>query len=140
MKKQILIVDDELSILKLLNFVLSPYYDLVIKNSGMNAFSWLEEGNNPDLIISDLSMPHFDGKMFIHNLKISGYYRYTPIILLSGEENLDRIARNMSFKIDFVIPKPFNPDILKDAISQILLSDYTSETDEKENPNELTAA
>jgi len=140
MKKRILIVDDELSILKLLNFVLSPYYDLVIKNSGMNAFSWLEEGNNPDLIISDLSMPHFDGKMFIHNLKISGFYRYTPIILLSGEENLDFIARNMSFKIDFVLPKPFNPDVLKNAISNILSPAFSSENDERQNPNELTAA
>lgn len=137
MKKQILIVDDELSILKLLNFVLSPFYDLIIKNSGMNAFSWLEEGNNPDLIISDLSMPHFDGKMFIHNLKISGYYRYTPVILLSGEENLSQIAENMSFKIDFVMPKPFNPDILKAAISNILFPEATST---QENSNELTAA
>ncbi|MDB5119541.1 MAG: two-component system response regulator [Sphingobacteriales bacterium] len=119
MKKQILIVDDELSILKLLNFVLSPTYDLVIKNSGVEAISWLEEGNNPDLIISDLSMPYFDGSLFIRNLKISGFYRETPVILVSGEENLAELVKDMPFEVNYFISKPFNPSDLKAAISNI---------------------
>ena len=119
MKKQILIVDDEPSILKLLNFLLSQQYELVMKSSGISAFDWLEEGNNPDLIISDLNMPHFDGRKFIHNLRISGFYRFTPVILLSGEDELKQISNSMSAKIDFVLNKPFNPEILKQAISQI---------------------
>ena len=119
MKKQILIVDDELSILKLLNFVLSPTYDLVIKNSGVDAISWLEEGNNPDLIISDLSMPYFDGNLFIRNLKISGFYRETPVILVSGEDNLADLVKDMPFEVNYFISKPFNPSDLKAAISNI---------------------
>jgi len=120
MMKQILLVDDEPSILKLLNFLLSPDYDLVLKNSGVSAFDWLEEGNNPDLIISDLNMPHFDGAMFIHNLKISGYYRFTPIILLSGDAELGRIANERTANVDFILQKPFNPTILKQAILKVL--------------------
>lgn len=123
MKKQILIVDDELSILKLLNFVLSPIYDLIIKNSGVEAISWLEEGNNPDLIISDLSMPYFDGSLFIRNLKISGFYRKTPVILVSGEENLADLVQEMPFEVNYFISKPFNPSELKAAISTIF-SEY----------------
>ena len=119
MKKQILIVDDELSILKLLNFVLSPTYDLVIKNSGVDAISWLEEGNNPGLIISDLSMPYFDGNLFIRNLKISGFYRETPVILVSGEDNLADLVKDMPFKVNYFISKPFNPADLKAAIATI---------------------
>jgi CheY-like chemotaxis protein len=118
-KKQILIVDDELSILKLLNFVLSPIYELVVKNSGVEAISWLEEGNNPDLIISDLSMPYFDGSLFIRNLKISGFYNKTPIILVSGEENLAERVKEMPFEVNYYISKPFNPSELKVAISTI---------------------
>jgi len=124
MMKQILLVDDEPSILKLLNFLLSPDYDLVLKNSGVSAFDWLEEGNNPDLIISDLNMPHFDGAMFIHNLKISGYYRFTPIILLSGEAELGQVSNELSPNIDFVLQKPFNPDVLKQAIENILSTEF----------------
>ena len=118
-KKQILVVDDEVSILKLLNFVLSNEYDLVIKNSGVEALTWLEEGNSPALILSDLEMPYFDGSSFIHNLKISGFYRDTPVIILSGASNLTERVSKMTFKLDAFIPKPFNPVQLKEAISDV---------------------
>ncbi len=118
-KKQILVVDDEVSILKLLNFVLSSQYDLVIKNSGVEALTWLEEGNSPALILSDLEMPYFDGSSFIHNLKISGFYRDTPVIILSGAINLEDRVSQMKFELDAYIPKPFNPVQLKEAISYV---------------------
>ncbi len=118
-KKQILIVDDEVSILKLLNFVLSVEYDLVIKTSGVEALSWLEEGHSPALIMSDLEMPYFDGSSFIYNLKISGFYRDTPVIILSGASNLpDRVAQ-MPFELDDFIQKPFNPTRLKEVILNV---------------------
>jgi two-component system, chemotaxis family, chemotaxis protein CheY len=120
MRKQILVVDDELSILKLLNFILSKDYDLVIKQNGADAISWLEDGNDPALIISDLEMPYIDGGSFIRNLKISGYYRDTPVILLSGANNLDRIVEQMPFQADCYFKKPFNPTELKMAIIEIL--------------------
>lgn len=120
-KKQILVVDDEVSILKLLNFVLSSQYDLVIKTSGVEALTWLEEGNSPALILSDLEMPYFDGSSFIHNLKISGFYRDTPVIILSGAKNLEERVSQMPFKLDDYMPKPFNPTQLKEAISNVFI-------------------
>jgi len=119
-KKIILIVDDEPSILKLLNFILSSEYTLIIKTSGIEAIAWLEEGNDPDLIISDLMMPYFDGSTLIKNLKISGFYRNTPVILLSGAEDLEDKVKEMPFKIDQFLEKPFNPTILKSHITQLL--------------------
>jgi CheY-like chemotaxis protein len=120
MKKQILVVDDELSILKLLNFILSKEYDLVIKQNGADAIKWLEDGNDPALIISDLEMPYIDGGSFIRNLKISGFYRDTPVILLSGADNLESIAEQMPYRADACLKKPFNPAILKSAITTAL--------------------
>jgi CheY-like chemotaxis protein len=120
MKTQVLIVDDDLSILKLLNFILSKDYDLIIKNSGLEALSWLEEGNDPDLVISDLQMPYLDGLTFVRNLKISGFYRDTPIIVLSGADNLSEQVADMAFKVDAHLQKPFNPVALKSAITKVL--------------------
>ncbi|PWG82165.1 response regulator [Pararcticibacter amylolyticus] len=120
MKKRILIVDDEISILKLLNFVLSKDYDLTIKNSGVEAIDWLEQGNDPDLVISDLQMPYFDGSSFVRNLKISGYYRDTPVILLSGVDNLEEKVNKMQFRLEGHLQKPFNPTTLKTMIGTLL--------------------
>ena len=119
-KKEILIIDDEPSILKLLTFILSSQYELVIKTRGIEAVTWLEEGNDPDLIISDLMMPYFDGNTLIKNLKISGFYRETPVIVLSGADNLDQIIAEMPFKIEGYLEKPFNPTLLKSLIAQLL--------------------
>lgn len=118
-RKQILIVDDEVSILKLLNFVLSVDYDLVIKTSGVEALTWLEEGHSPSLILSDLEMPYFDGSSFIYNLKISGFYRDTPVIILSGANNLAERVSQMPFQLDDYVQKPFNPAQLKEAILNV---------------------
>lgn len=126
MKKQILVVDDELSILKLLNFILSKEYDLVIKQNGADAITWLEDGNDPALIISDLEMPYIDGGSFIRNLKISGFYRDTPVILLSGADNLENIVAQMPFQADYFFKKPFNPAELKSSITAALLHHYVA--------------
>ncbi|AMR30056.1 two-component system response regulator [Mucilaginibacter sp. PAMC 26640] len=120
MKKKILVVDDDLSILKLLNFILSKEFDIVVKNNGIDAFKWLEDGNIPKLIISDLQMPYFDGQSFVKNLKISGFYREIPVILLSAAHDLKEQVANMPFKVEAYIHKPFSPTSLKLEINQAL--------------------
>jgi two-component system chemotaxis response regulator CheY len=120
MKKKILIVDDDLSILKLLNFILSKDYEIIVRNTGIDAFSWLEEGNLPELIISDLQMPYFNGQSFIKNIKISGFFRDIPIMILSAAHDLDDQVSKMPCQIDAYMPKPFSPTTLKLAISQVL--------------------
>ncbi|MNE97544.1 response regulator FixJ [compost metagenome] len=65
-------------------------------------------------------MPYFDGSSMIRNLKISGFYRNTPVILLSGAEDLEEKVKEMPFKIDRFIEKPFNPNTLKSHITELL--------------------
>lgn len=119
-KKQILIVDDEPSILKLLNFILSKQYDIHVVESGYKAHLWLEDGNFPDIIILDLHMPHFDGTSFLKSIKISGFYREIPVIILSAAEELDKIVTNLPFRVEAHFPKPFNPENLKEQIAKVL--------------------
>jgi len=118
-RKKILVVDSELNILKLLSFILAADYDLTIKKSAIDGLEWLSEGNDPDLIISGLRMPYFDGSSFIKTLKVSGFYRDTPVILLSGAENLESLVSSLSFKVDSYLEKPFNPTVLKSRIEHL---------------------
>lgn len=120
MKEQILIVDDDPVISKLLGIILSKRYDIVSRQNGIDAFRWLEEGNFPTLVISDLMMPYLDGSNFVKNLKISGFYRDTPVVVLSGMQNLDTEIQKMPFKVDGYLSKPFNPTQLSEIIDNIL--------------------
>lgn len=119
-KKLILLVDDEITVLKLLEFILKKDYNLVIHNNGLGAISWMDEGNMPDLIISDLEMPYVDGLDFVKSLKTSGYYRNIPIILLSAAYSLEDLAEKLPYSFNMLMPKPFNPDRLKESIQNLL--------------------
>lgn len=121
-KKKILILDDEQCILKILMFVLKDEYDLVIKNNGSEAITWLDNGNNiPDLIISDIEMPFINGVEFINRLKLSNFYKEIPIIVISGSDSLENIQNKIPYSIESLFLKPFNPKILKEKINALLV-------------------
>jgi CheY-like chemotaxis protein len=119
-KKLVLLVDDEITVLKLLEFILKKDYNLVIHHNGLEAISWMDEGHMPDLIISDLEMPYVDGLDFVRSLKTSGYYRSIPIILLSAAYSLEDLAVKLPYDYDLLVPKPFNPSKLKENIQNLL--------------------
>lgn len=58
--KQILLVDDKASIGKVLSMYLGKEYDLVYCEDPLKAIEWLHEGNEPNLIISDIRMTEND--------------------------------------------------------------------------------
>lgn len=52
--KRILVIEDDMPLCWLLQKILSRKHDVTIMRNGMDAWSWLTDGNVPDLIISDL--------------------------------------------------------------------------------------
>lgn len=63
--KKILLVDDKATIGRVLKIYLGTEYDLEYFESPLKALEWLNEGNVPDLIISDIHMPHMRGNEFL---------------------------------------------------------------------------
>lgn len=121
MKKEIIIVDDDRGILTLLKFVLEKDYKVHLANNGATALQQLDENEfHPDLVISDLNMPYLNGQSFINQLRISGFYRSIPVVVLSANENLEEDLKKMPFTVEGFIKKPFNPVELKKLISSIL--------------------
>lgn len=120
MKKTILIVDDELTILKLLEFVLSKEYHVVLKTNGYEAIQWMEESNKPDLIILDINMPYFNGPELLKSIKISGLFSNIPVVVLTGSVDTATLEQELSFKVDQIFRKPFDPNKLKDAVKYLL--------------------
>jgi CheY-like chemotaxis protein len=80
----------------------------------------MDEGHMPDLIISDLEMPYVDGLDFVRSLKTSGYYRDIPIILLSAAYSLEDLVEKLPYHFNLLMPKPFNPNKLKESIQNLL--------------------
>ena len=86
-EKTILIMDDDLGIQRVLSHFLQEDFTIVIRNDGMEGMQWLEENENPDMIIADLNMPNLDGLSFLKTIRASNFYKDIPLIILSGEED-----------------------------------------------------
>ena len=65
MKKKILILDDKETIAKVLSIYLMSDYDVQWLPDGLQGVKWLQAGNTPDLIISDIRMPGMRGDDFL---------------------------------------------------------------------------
>lgn len=119
-KRKILLIEDEPTIRKLLQFILSNEFDVQVASNGYDAFLQLENRNIPDLIIMDWVMPHMDGKAFLKCIKVSGLYCEIPIIVLSSLKELAEELRLLPYSVTRSFSKPFNPVELKESIVEIL--------------------
>jgi len=104
-RTKILVVDDEPQITRVLRTSLSTHgYDVRIANDGESALDSFQEFN-PDLVITDLSMPRMTGIELCENIRD---HSEVPIIVLSvrGEDKykIDALDRGA----DDYVTKPFS--------------------------------
>ncbi len=119
-KKKILIVDDKEQIAKILVVYLSSEYDCYYHQNPLQAIGWMNQGNMPDLIISDIRMPEMRGDEFLDYIKANDLFRHIPVVMLSSEDSTsERIRLLENGAADYIV-KPFNPLELKIRIQKIL--------------------
>jgi DNA-binding response OmpR family regulator len=119
-KAKIMIVEDDLFMQTLLNEFLSAKFAVTTYVNGMDALTALQDGNLPDLIISDLNIPEISGTELIAQVKASDFFKAIPIMILSGEESSELRIKCLNAGADDFVVKPFNPRELDARINVIL--------------------
>jgi DNA-binding response OmpR family regulator len=117
---KILVVEDDLYMQIILKEFLGSDYQVEISHNAMDALAFMQNGEIPDLIISDLNTPKLNGLEFIHQIKISDFFSMVPIIILSGEESSEKRILCLDSGADDFVVKPFNPAELAARIRVIL--------------------
>jgi CheY-like chemotaxis protein len=114
---KLLIVDDEPNITRILAYELKKEgYEVIIANDGKEG---LERAKNekPDLIVSDIMMPHMDGYDFCRHLKEDPDYRYIPFIFLTAKTGEDNKVYGYSIGAQKYLTKPVNKEELLKAVN-----------------------
>lgn len=108
MNKKILVVDDELDVIKVLEARLRENkYDVAVALNGEDALSKVKQ-YRPDLIILDIIMPGMGGNEVAAELnKITGGAKI-PIIFLSALIDKEEEGSSKTKKNYFIFSKPFN--------------------------------
>lgn len=118
MKPLIMLVDDRPEIAKVIGMYLKESYDTVYFESVISAMAYLQNGNLPNLIITDINMPEISGKEFLAQLKSSILFESIPVFVLSSIENSEDQIRLLEMGAADFILKPFNPVELKVRIAK----------------------
>ncbi len=118
-REVILLIDDNSDILQYLEGLLEDHYDLLYAENGQEgldkAFQYI-----PDLIISDIMMPKKNGIDLCATLKEQMSTTHIPIILLSAKDSQESIKTGFEEGADDYIVKPFNGQILRARIRNLL--------------------
>jgi DNA-binding response OmpR family regulator len=130
MSNKVLIVDDDNSICKLLQKVMtSNNLQSSIANDGNMAIQMLKT-NTYDLILLDIMMNGMDGFEVVEKIREKGIN--TPIIIVSGRNEDYDVLYVLSLGADDYITKPFNPVLLGAKVKALIRRNKKEETTSKQ--------
>ena len=115
----ILVVEDEHTLRRLLEYRLSKHYNVQTAANGEEALESLET-QTPDLIISDIMMPKMDGFALQTALQEHKDTRTIPFIFLTAKADDSSRLKGMRMGVDDYITKPFDIDQLLSRIDRLL--------------------
>lgn len=117
--KLILTVDDSASMRMLLKVSLTAQgYRVEGADDGQHGLTRMQE-LNPDLLITDINMPHMDGFELIEAVRGLSQFRGTPILVLSTEFSEEKKSRARGAGATGWITKPFDAEKLGAAIRRV---------------------
>ncbi len=116
-KAPILVVDDDLSILKYVSACLRKAgFEPVIANSGQDGLLLAEE-HNPRLVLLDIMMPVMDGFEVLQRLR---EWSHAAVIMVSAKADEKDKVRCLNMGADDYITKPFGVEELLARIRAVL--------------------
>ena len=129
MPKEILIVDDEPSIVVPIQFLMEQQgYTVMVAENGEGALDIIYK-YKPDLILLDIMLPRIDGYEVCEIVRLDPRYRDIKIIFITAKGREVEIAKGLALGADAYITKPFSNTELVSKVKELLAN--THETAEK---------
>jgi phosphoserine phosphatase RsbU/P len=108
----VLIVDDEITNIKVLSSLLRDEHKILFATDGEGALK-IARSKQPDLVLLDIMMPEMDGYEVSKHLKSDPVTAHIPVIFVTAkDQEQDEADGFKAGAIDF-ITKPFSPLIVK---------------------------
>ncbi len=118
-KARILIAEDNEDLRNFLCQVLEDDYQVVAVADGAAALE-ISLAEPPDLVVSDLMMPHFDGQRFIREFRQNAHLSNVPIVVLSARVDDALREHLLADQVQDYLTKPFSPQELRVRIRNLV--------------------
>ena len=120
-RKHILIVDDDVDMLKVLKVFLQDDYQVTIVDSGKQAFEYMLK-HTPDLILLDYMMPLFDGPHVLEILRKREESKDVPVLFLTSVTERDKILQCLALNPQGYLVKPISREELLQRVAEVFES------------------
>lgn len=118
-RRTVVIAEDDDEIRKYLYNELSADYHVVQAVNGKEALAQVLH-YKPDLLLSDVMMPEMDGFTLCTKVKTNINVNDTPVILLTAKTTAEDKLTGLAGGADAYVEKPFNINILKQTIRNLI--------------------
>ncbi len=119
--KLILLVEDNQELREAIKNEIAKNYTIIEASNGKEGLI-LALSKNPDLIITDIMMPEMDGKELCNLVKTNFKTSHIPVIMLTALAEIDDKIQGLETGADAYVEKPFNVEILKNIINNLIKS------------------
>ncbi|SMF97816.1 two-component system, chemotaxis family, response regulator CheY [Methylomagnum ishizawai] len=117
----ILIVDDSATMVMSVRTTLEMNgFKVETANDGVQALAKLKAGMKPDLMITDINMPHMGGLELIQNVRALPGFRFMPILTLTTESQAAKRDEAKKLGATGWLVKPVSGTDLVKVIKQVL--------------------
>jgi signal transduction histidine kinase len=108
---KVLVVDDTPEVRHLVGEILSEHYHVIFAADGESGWQAVLD-ESPDLIISDVMMPHVDGYELCRRVKETSATAAIPFVLLTARAQASLKIEGLNCGADDYLVKPFHADEL----------------------------
>lgn len=119
-RPHVLIVEDHPVFRKFLLSWLGRSFAVTAVADGFEALRWLQEGNQTSAVLLDMEMPRLSGMQFLQNIRYSGVFASLPVVALTASPTESVRERCRSLQVNEVFPKPYQPQVLLDALHRAI--------------------
>lgn len=118
----VLIVDDSRTSRNYVRHVLEKLgvANFIEAENGVDAVR-IMENRLVDLVVTDYNMPEMDGKELIQHIRSKSWQNSVPILMITSEQNHNRLAGMEEWGVSGICDKPFVPEIIKPLLAKILI-------------------
>ena len=117
----VLLVEDNEQLQNAIKNELGDDFKIITANNGKEGL-FVALSKNPDLIITDIMMPKMNGLELCEVLKTNFKTSHIPVIMLTALSEIEQKVKGLKKGADAYIEKPFNVEILKTTIYNLLRS------------------
>ena len=132
MGKKILVIEDDPSGARLMQYTLTKYgYEVQTASNGLEGLRKARQ-ERPDLILLDVMLPGIDGFEICHRLRDEFPDDNIPIVMLSGKARESDRTTGLGVGADDYLVKPVSPSNMVNVVSRFLEAPETGSAAVKE--------